>query len=150
MQGITYNSSILPCEAMPNSKHGHCNEQTEPLPSPFFYMRYQAFHSIGILAEVSMITVEPEDWTKYCNFTITTTSPHWVILQTLHESSVIHVCLGKLLFLGKVCCFINHNWALSTINQCEDSPHRFKIHDFCCLILSKWNCAFVLAIFPLL
>lgn len=51
-----------------------------------------------------MTVVEPQDWIKYCNFTIITTSPHWVILWTLFEPSVItHVCLNKVscFFLGK-------------------------------------------------
>lgn len=56
-----------------------------------------------------MRAAEHQDWIKYFNFTITTTSPHWIILWALYKPEVInHMCLNK------VSCFLFGKFAVSS------------------------------------
>lgn len=121
---------------MPNSKHGHYNEQRELCISVLLPMS-PSFQQYWNPTEVSMMNVESQDWIKYWNF-ITTTSLHWVILQSPYELVVIiHLCSDK------VSCFFLGNFALSsTITGYH--LHDLKSHDFSCLILSNWSCTFFL------
>lgn len=137
---------LLQSEGMPNSERGHNNQQTEPLPSLFCCLCHQALSSIGTLTEVSMKSVESQGWIKYRNF-ITTASLHGVVLKTAYELVItIHLCSNE------VSCFFLEKFALSTITayHLQETIAVLKIHYFCCLISSNWNCTFVFTLFQLL